>query len=61
MLSDEPSTLLILDKNVTRKYIRHALNLIFVLMDVYLLLTSCITFASLYLSDVKVNLPLIFS
>ena len=61
MLSDVPSALLISDQKVTRKYIWYALNLVFVLIDVYLLLISCITFLSLYLSDVKVNLSLIFS
>ena len=61
MLRDVPLALLISDKNITRKYIRYALNLVFVLMDVYFLLTYCITFVSLHLSSVKVNLSLIFS
>ena len=35
MLRDVPLALLISDKNVTRKYSRYALNLVFVLIDVY--------------------------
>lgn len=61
ILSDIPSTLHILDKKLNRKYIRHALNLVFVLMDMYILLTPFITLVSLNLSGVKTNLSLIFS
>lgn len=61
IFSDIPSMFHDADKNVNRKYIRHALILIFVSMDAYILLTPCIIFVSLNLSGVRINLSLIFS
>ena len=61
MLSEVPTGLQTLDKNVIRKYSQHSLYFFLVKIDVYLLLTSCITFVLLYLSGFKVNLSLILS
>ena len=61
MLSNVSSTFHISDRYITRKYIRHALNLIFVLMDMYVLLIPCITFVVLYLSGIRVKLSLSFN
>lgn len=46
MLREVPSTLYIFDRNINRKYIRHALSLVFDVMNVYVLLTPFITFVS---------------
>lgn len=58
MLSDVSSGLQTSDRNVMRKYIRKALYLFLFVMDVCLLLTSCIALVSLYLFGFKTNLSL---
>ena len=61
MLSDVPSGLQISEKNVIRKYIRHALYCFLLVNDLYLLLIFCIMFVSLYRSGAKVNSSRMFS
>ena len=53
MLREIPSTVHILDKKINCKYIRYALNLVSVVIDVHILLTPCITLKLLNLSDVR--------
>ena len=60
-MSEVPSGLQSSEKNVIRKYIRHALYFFLLVNDVYLLFTSCIMFVSLYLSGAKMNLSLMWS
>ena len=61
MFSEVPSGLQSSERNVIRKYIRHALYCFLLVNDLYLLLTLCIMFVSLYLSGAKVNLSLILN